>query len=57
MTPYEILASSSRLAKQENHIQGPAMGLSLSMLISEKAYRSVVAVERLVGRIRSHRIA
>ena len=36
MTPYEILAYSSRLTKQENPIPGPAMGLSLSMLISEK---------------------
>jgi len=57
MTPYEILANSSHLANSNGRTGGPALGLSLSMLISEKAYRSVVAVERLVGRLKSHRAA
>lgn len=55
MTPYDALTQSSRLNHPELPTHHGGRGTPLGVLISSTAYRSVVAIERLVKSVKSKR--
>jgi hypothetical protein len=53
MTPYDALTQSSRLNHPELSSHHGGRGTPLGVLISSTAYRSVLAIERLVKTMKS----
>jgi len=53
MNPYDALTQSSRLNHPELFDRHGGQGTPLSVLISVGAYRSVNAIERWVGNLKS----